>query len=544
MNVMNRIPRLSSTSVRLFAGIACAAAILVGPGQIDRVRAEEPVRGGFLTLALQSPAPILVSAFHTGGFIGVVSTKMLEGLLSYGFDLKPRPELAESWDVSADGKTITFNLRKGVKWHDGAPFTSADVKFSLMNVWKKLHWRGRSTFARVTSVDTPDDHTVVVNLSEPTPALMKALNGYESQVLPRHIYEGTDIVTNPKNLAPVGTGPFMFDKWKKGDFLKLVKNPNYWNKGLPYLDGMIIRDIPDAAARAASLEAGDTLIATFSPVPLSDVARLEAMPHLAIETRGYELLSPVFLLDLNKRGPYLSNVKVRRALAHAINRDFIVNTVWSGFGKAATGPIPSAHSDYYTTDVPKYPFNPAKANQLLDEAGFPRKGDGVRFKLTIDYSVFGDEYPRTAEYLKQALKAVGIDLTLRSQDIGNLLKRVFTDYDYDIHMNYWYAGIDPTIGVQRLYWCDNIKKGVPFANANGYCNPEMDKIIVATQIEHNDQKRKALFVDMQKIAQRDLPVLDLFEVKFFTIFNAKVKNHTIGLDGPYGSFANVWIAKD
>ena len=205
-------------------------------------------------------------------------------------------------------------------------------------------------------------------------------------------------------------------------------------EGLPYLDGMILRDIPDAAARAASLEAGDTLIATFSPVPLSDVQRLGSMPHLAIETRGYELLSPVFLLDLNKRGPYLKEVKVRQALAHAIDRDFIVNTIWFGFGKAATGPIPSTHLDYYTSDVAQYPYDPKRANELLDEAGFPRNEDGTRFKLTIDYSVFGDEYPRTAEYLKQSLKAVGIDLQLRSQDIGNMIKRVFTDYAYDIHM--------------------------------------------------------------------------------------------------------------
>ena len=541
---MFSISRFKSNVLKHSRGVTLAAftAIAVG-GLPTTTTAAEPTSGGTLVIALQGASPILVSAFNSGGFIGVVSTKMMEGLVSYDFDLNPQPLLAESWKISSDGKRVQFNLRKGVKWHDGKDFTSADVQYSLMNVWKELHSRGRSTFSKVTSVDTPDQHTVVINLSEPTPFLMKALGSYESQIIPKHIYEGTDILTNPNNIAPIGTGPFMFEEWKKGNFLKLVKNPNYWNEGRPYLDGIVFRNVPDAGTRAAGLEAGDIDLATFSPVPLSDVGRLSKAANIGIETRGYELLSPVFLLDLNKRGPYLSSVRVRQALAHAIDLKFITNTIWFGYGKPATGPIPSTHKDYYTSDVPSYPYNPAKANALLDKAGFPRKDGGMRFGLSIDFGIFGDEYPRTAEYLKQAFKAVGIDLTLRSQDVGNLFKKVFTDYDYDIHMNYWYAGADPTIGVQRLYWCKNIRKGVPFTNSNGYCNEEMDNILEATQIENDQKKRRDLFVKMQKLAQKDLPVIDLFEIRFLTIYNKKVHNHTIGADGPYGSYADTWMSK-
>ena len=139
--------------------------------------------------------------------------------------MNPKPALAASWKISPDGKTYTFNLRRGVTWHDGKPFTSADVKFSAEEAWKKLHPRGKATFAKVTSVLTPDPHTVVFNLSEPAPMMMSALNAYESQIIPKHIYEGRDISTNPACNAPIGTGPFVFKEWKKGEFIKLARKP-------------------------------------------------------------------------------------------------------------------------------------------------------------------------------------------------------------------------------------------------------------------------------------------------------------------------------
>ncbi len=523
-------------------GLLGALALLVASGS-PIAQSADPVRGGDLVVALQSPPPILTSAFNSAGFVGVVSAKMLEGLLSYDFELNPRPALARSWSLSEDGMSLTFELRQNVTWHDGTPFSSKDVKFSLMNVWKEMHPRGRSTFANVASVDTPDDHTVVIHLSEPAPAMLSAFSSYESQVLPAHLYEGTDINTNPHNNAPVGTGPFMFDEWEKGNFIRLVRNPNYWDEGKPYLDSIVFRYIPDAGGRAAALETGEVHLSTFSPVPFSDVTRLESLEHLAIETRGYEYLSPIFLLDLNKRGEYLGNKKVRQALSHALNRQFIVDTVWYGFGKIATGPVPSTHVRYYTDDVPVYEYDPKKAEALLDEAGYPRKDGNMRFKISMDYSVFGETYPRLAEYIKQAFRQVGVDLELRSQDIGSMIRRVFTDYDYDIMMNYWYAMPDPTMGVTRLYWSENIRQGVPFANANGYSNDRVDEIIVEVQKENDETRRKELFAEFQRIAQDDVPVLDLFEMQFFTIYNKSVKDHTIGGDSVYGSFSTTYIER-
>ena len=149
-------------------------------------------RGGTLVMLVQPEPPTLASYISTSGPIGQVTSKIFEGLLEYDFSLKPVSGLAESWKVSPDGKTITFTLQKGVKFHDGKPFTSADVKFSILEVLKKMHPRGPATFREVTEIDTPDAHTVIFRLAGPAPYLLMALSGYESPMLPKHPYEGTD----------------------------------------------------------------------------------------------------------------------------------------------------------------------------------------------------------------------------------------------------------------------------------------------------------------------------------------------------------------
>lgn len=494
-------------------------------------------------MVLNPEPPILVSAFNSAAPIGVVSTKVLEGLLTYDFDIHPKPSLAETWKVSPDGRSITFNLRKGVKWHDGRDFTSTDVQFSAMKVWKEMHPRGRSTFAKLVAVETPSPLVAVFKLAEPSPYLMSALTSYESQILPKHLYDGTDIAQNPYNNKPVGTGPFVFKEWQKGNFITLERNPAYWDAGKPYLDKLVIRFIPDAAARAAAFETGEVLIGGFSPVPLNDVKRLEATGKFDIETRGYEYLSPMFLMEFNLRNKYLQDKRVRAAIAHAVDRDLIVKTVWFGFGKPAVSPVPSSLTQFHTTDVAKYPLDLKKAEALLDEAGFKRGGDGKRFKLFLDYLPYGSDYQRTAEYLKQALSKIGIDAEVRSQDVAAFLKRVYTDNDFDLTTNFFYALPDPTIGVQRIYWSKNIKKGVPFSNASGFTNAEMDQLIEVAQVEHDVKKRRAALVRWQQLAAEELPVLDLFETKFFTLASKRVQNHTVSAEGVYSSFAQVWVKK-
>ncbi|MBI3708161.1 MAG: ABC transporter substrate-binding protein [Proteobacteria bacterium] len=499
-------------------------------------------RGGTLRVVLYPEPQVLTSATNTSTYPGLVSTKIHEGLLKYDFDMNPQPSLAESWTISPDGKTYTFKLRQGVTWHDGKPFTSADVQFSIEKVWRVLHARGPTTFGTVTAVEAPDAHTIVLKLSVPSPFLMSSLSGYESQIVPKHVYDGSDFNRNPAVNAPIGTGPFVFKEWKKGEYISLVKNPNYWDKGKPYLDAIIYRIIPDAGARAAAFETGEGDIGFFNPVSLSDIDRLKALPHLGIETRGYSYFAAMYLMEVNLRDEYLKDVRVRQAMMHGLDRQFIVDNIWFGHGKPATGPVSSAVARFYTNDVPKYPFDVAKANQVLDDAGYKRGANNMRFKVVHNYAMLS-ENARTAEYFKQAMAKIGIDVELKAQDLGSFIRDVYTNYNFGVTNNFLYQLPDPTAGVQRTYWSANIKQGVPFANVTGYANPEVDRMLVAAQTENDAAKRKQQWQDVQRAVQRDLPVLNLFEMDFVTLYNKKVRGHTISADGPYQSYAEVWLAK-
>ncbi|KAF1021719.1 MAG: Oligopeptide-binding protein AppA [Paracidovorax wautersii] len=218
--------------------------------------AQAAVRGGTLIAVVTPEPPTLVSAFSASAPVAIVASKLFDGLMRIGADLELVPELAQSWSVAPDGLSITLKLRRDVKWHDGQPFTSADVRYSMLEIWKKIHPHGKVAYSNVTDVSTPDPYTAIIRLNAPSPVALFALNNTSSPVLPRHLYEGTDLLRNPANVKPVGTGPFRFKEWIRGDRIVLERNPDYWEKGRPYLDGLVFRIIPDAAARSAAFERG------------------------------------------------------------------------------------------------------------------------------------------------------------------------------------------------------------------------------------------------------------------------------------------------
>ncbi|NUU39851.1 ABC transporter substrate-binding protein [Tardiphaga robiniae] len=530
---------------RLIADRSCRAVVglffAVGAAMPAVSFAQTPQPGGTLTAIIQPEPVILTAAINTAAPTGTVSGNIFDGLVDYDASLNPQPALAESWETAADGLSLTLRLRKGVLWHDGKPFTSADVKWTLENVWKTIHPRNQATFAKVKQVDTPDDNTVVLRLSEPSPAILSSLNSNGAQVLPKHLYDGTDILNNPNNNKPVGTGPFVFKEWKRGEYIVLERNPNYWAKGKPYLDKVIYKVVPDAAARSAGFEKGEIQYGSLSPVPLKDAERLGKLPGLKIETSGYEWLSPFLFLDFNvERGP-LKDARVRHALARATDRKAISNVVWYGFAKPATSPVPSTLAAFHDASADKDAFDVKSADALLDEAGFKRNADGTRFSLFIDYIPYGDDFKRTAEYIKQALKRVGVDVTIRTQDTAAFTKRVYGDRDFDLSIAWFAAFSDPQIGVTRAYWSASVGKNIPWTNGSGYKNAEVDDIISKVQGEASAEKRIALFKDFQKIVLTDLPTLPLVELKFFTVQAANLKTSAIRGDQVYGSFRDFWF---
>jgi peptide/nickel transport system substrate-binding protein len=540
MEGMDRLQERTTRGAALTVLMSLAVSGLLATASMAQGK---PVRGGSLTVSLDPEPAILVSALNSASPVYVVSPKIFDGLVSYDKDFKLLPRLATQWTMSPDGLSMTFKLREGVKWHDGKPFTSADVQFTFMEILKKYHPRGKSTFLALEAVETPDDTTAIFRLSSPSPYVVRALAGAESPILPKHVYAGSDPMTNRANIRPIGTGPFKFGEWQRGSHLILLRNENYWDSPKPYLDQLIIRFIPDGAARAVALESGEVQYGSQYVVPLSDVERLRKNPSLEVSTDGFEYNTSVNYFEFNLRRPLWQDVRVRRAIAHAIDKKFLVDNIWNGFATPADGPITIKQQDFYTKDVPQYAFDLAQAEKLLDEAGHRKGPDGIRFNATIDYSPSGDTYRQTAEYVKQNLAKIGVNVTIRAQDGPTYLRRVWTDTDFDMNIFSLSNIADPVIGIQRLYWSKTIQKGVPYSNGAAYANPEMDRLLEVAQVELDPKKRQQLYRDMQRLEMTDLPNYPLVYQQWFSIYNKSVKGlNTTGL-GPYDDFSEVYIEK-
>ncbi|MEB0208504.1 ABC transporter substrate-binding protein [Pseudomonas sp. CCC3.1] len=501
---------------------------------------DTPVRGGTLKLHIAIEPPILVNLTHTAGAAVYITGKVTEGLLNYDMDLKPLPQLATAWTVSEDGLAYTFSLRQDVKWHDGQDFSADDVVFSL-NTLKNSNPRGRATFANVASITAINPHLVQLTLSKPAPYLLTALAACESPIVAKHVYGEARPETHPNASAPIGTGPFVFKEWVRGSHVILERNPNYWDAPKPYLDRIIVRFIADSAATVAALEAGEIDISTGG-VPLSDIERIKINPRLSIEDRSEPYINGITRVEFNLDNPYLKQHAVRVAIAHAINLEFIRKTIFLGYGQPLYGPISPDMKNFYAHDLPRYAFDVAKANQLLDDAGLARDAQGVRFKLTLDPLPGPETYRRTADYIKQALAKIGIQVTLRSQDFATYVKRVYTDRDFDFTLNGMSNLFDPTVGVQRLYWSKNFQPGVPFSNGAHYNNPQVDQLLEAAAVETDVQKRFALFAEFQKTVVEDLPDLGISTLVNPIVYDKRVKQFFVGAQGLVSNAAEIFIA--
>ena len=497
-----------------------------------------PSQGGTLTYAVQQEPPSLVSLLDTNTVIRNISAKITEGLLRYDAQFKPQPLLAVAWSISADGLQYTFKLRPGVKWHDGENLTSADVRYSILTQ-KRLGPRGRITLANVERVDTPDSLTAVVVLGKPTPYLIKALSSAELPIVPQHRYGDGDPLTSPNLTAPIGTGPFIFDKWVRGSYVSLRKNPNYWRPGKPHLDRVIYRIVPDQASISAALETGEVDAATN--VGLADLGRLAQLPQLKIDDSYDAYLNNAAFLEFNVENPILAKPEVRKAIAHAVDRNFIKDNVFYKRSSVVDSPIPAVLSSYYDDSTFHYPFDVSAANRQLDEAGYPKQADGQRFALKINY-ISGADFRRAAEYLRAALSRIGIKATILDGDLPTYLRRAYTAREFDLNLNGLGRLYDPTVGVQRIYWSDGVKHPLIWINASHYQNPQVDDLFREAAIETDETRRAAAFRQIQQIVGRDLPVLPLVTVpSALQVYHARVHNLNNSIDLTAGDFSDTWI---
>ena len=313
--------------------------------------------GGTLVIALSDDPGHFNPGITTGFNVHAVTGSMFNGLVELDDNANPHPDLAESWDVSDDSTQFTFHLAEGVRWHDGEPMTSADVKFTFENILLNYHSRTKGGLSSILeSIDTPDDTTVVFNFTQPYAALLQRLNSTEAPILPKHIYEGVDDVqTAAANLAPVGTGPFMLESYDIDNEITLVRNDGYFKEGLPYLDRVVFRVIPDQNTQVLALEEGE--VDYIWRVPGGDIERLSGDDAITLHSvnsgPGGGFCIPTLTFNLDRE--VFSDIRVRQAIAHALNRDQMVAQVLFGQGRVATGPINSQMAFAYTDDVTTTP---------------------------------------------------------------------------------------------------------------------------------------------------------------------------------------------
>jgi len=438
----------------------------------------------------------------TAGGTHFVTGNIYNGLLMLDERFNPQPDLAESWTVSPDGTTYTFNLAHGVTWHDGQPFTSADVKYTFENVLLQYHARTKAGLETVLAgIDTPDDCTVVMRFNQPYGPLLQRLDVVEAPILPKHVYEGTDIQNNPANNQPIGTGPFKFAEYSKGDRVRLVRNENYFKPGLPYLDELVFRIIPQATTATLAFEAGE--VDYLISVPGPDMGRLQAVPGVTIATTsagsGGSNCQDTLVYNL-RRAP-MSSLEVRQAFAYAIDRQQITDEVRFGQGRAAISPISSALGWAHNPNVPRYPLDLAKANELLDQAGYPMQAGGSRFSVTFPHPT---SYARAGEVIRANLAAVGVDVVLQPLEVNAANEQTYVKADFDIGYGSYCNGPDPEVGVTRAYVSSNIRPA-PFANGAAYSNPRVDDLFTQAAGTVDRSQRAALYAEIQNILVQEVP---------------------------------------
>jgi len=511
--------------------VAILAVLLVSSPVLP---ANDPLYGGSVVVAIPSDPGGLNPSITTQGGVHLICGSIFSGLVAHDFDLNPVPDLAERWEVSPDGRTYTFFLAPEAVFHDGVPVTAVDVRFTFEQLLLKYHSRTRTSIGdNLRRIDTPNQHTVVFNFEKPYAAFLKLVDVTNAPVMPKHLYEGTDPLTNPRNTNPVGSGPFKLKEWLKGDHLTLVKNERYFKGGKPYLDRIVYKVMPTGALATIAFERGEVdYLLGASPL---DIARLKNMSDVVVTTKGREGFAGVETFIPNVTRAPLSDVRVRRAIAYAIDKQFLVDKLLFGQGIAATGPVSHMLAWAYNPNVEKYEHNVALANQLLDEAGHPRGTDGTRFHLKF---VHAASYAKVAEALRDQLREVGIAVDLQLMEFAAAVDAVYIKKDFDLAFASFENGPDPDIGVKRTVVSSNIGP-IPFSNGAGYRNPRVDELFVLAASELDQQKRAAYYFQAQDILVKDLPYFWLYEPNSSAAYRA-------GLHGMYewSAKSNIYFAQD
>ncbi len=436
-----------------------------------------------------------------------------------------QPWLAERWEIP-DPQTYVFHLRHGVRFHNGQPLTARDVKWTFDSLLSgKIRSPKTSTYAPVSRVDAPDDYTVIFHLKQPFAPLLWNLSDGAIGIVPYG--SGEDF-----NLHPVGSGPFRFVSAQQDKNVIIERNPDYWATPAK-LDRVEFKVIPDATTQALELRKQSADVAINSLVADTVVA-LERDHNLTVMDAPGTIYA---YLALNLRDPILKDVRVRRAIAYAIDVQPIIHYLLRDEARPAYSVLPPQHWAY-DGDVARYPHDPDRARQLLDAAGY-RPVNGVRFHITMKTST--DATTRLlAAVLQQQLREVGIALDIRTFEFATFFSDV-TKGAYQMHSLRWVGGnLDPDI-FEHIF--DTGSFAPKRANRTFYSNPRVDELIREGRETLDQQKRKAIYDQIQQILAEDLPYINLWYLDNVLVHTNRVQGIELGPAGSYDFLRSAWLSR-
>jgi peptide/nickel transport system substrate-binding protein len=477
--------------------------------------AQKPVSGGSLTIAQGVEPPGLDPSTGVSTAIPrIVYGNVLEGLVKIDRNGKIVPALAKAYKISKDGKEYTFVLQKGVKFHNGKPFDAEDVKYTFERLMDPKEGIAHPEYYKdIEVVQVMDNHTVKIKLKTVNSMFLFNLARGDSSIVNKQ-------AVDKLKTEPVGTGPFKFIEWARGDHVTLVRFEGYYKKDLPYLDKVTFKFIGDPSAQIASLKAGDIDVIGYDVSP-ENAALLEKDPKFKV-MNGYTT-TEVIMSTNNSKKPF-DDVRVRRAMAYAIDRAALIKGAMSGYGL----PIGS-HMDpgnpYYIDLTSVYPYNPEKAKQLLKEAGYPYGFETV-IKLPERYAYT----KRCGEIITDMFSQVGIKLKIELMEWGQWLDRVFKNGDYDLSIIGHAEPFDINIYANPKYYFR-------------YDNQKFQETLKKAEMEVNPKVRKELYIACQKIITEDAVNGFLFVMPSLPTMKKEVMNWWKDYPMTACDVTEVWIQK-
>ena len=440
-------------------------------------------------------------------------------------------DIAKSWEYSEDGLQLIFHLQENVKWHDGEPFTSRDVKWTFDEIIDKKGLASDS-LVNVTEITCPDDNTVVFNLSVPDATLVSALAWNGTFIMPAHIYEGTDWLTNPANEAPIGTGPFKFVSFTDSQTIVLERFDEYWGTKAN-LDKVILTVIEDSNTAYQAWLNGE-IDDMDHGIPASEKEALMADDNYVVYTKMWP--NRAYICFQTQEGPF-ADVRVREAIILGLDRDAIFEKGFKSLGMKAEYYISPLYTWAVNEDVKIPGYDPARANELLDEAGLTKNADGIRFETTID--TFGG-YDEVLQIVVSNFKDLGIILTVNTMDDPSYDEKVWFGHNFDLTILGGYQGPDISMMSQRLVTDAGI-------NLGEYHNEELDALFAKDAVTGDLEERAKIYHRIQEILAEDMPIAFLREMGSEIFTKAYVKGHAKSpefIDTTAGyEFVNIWLEK-